>query len=81
MVLPSFAFNGAKASIYVSEVTEQAPLNLGINRTFFTRPPANLSFKALVTALMSPYWSVDSQGCSSSRDWSSSWRSYFLGQF
>lgn len=60
--LASFAFNGAKASIYVSEVTEQAPLNLGINRTFYTRPPANLSFKALVTALMSPYWSVDSQG-------------------
>lgn len=55
--LALFALVGAKASLYISEVSESHPLSEGVNRTFYIQPPVNASYTALVQRILSSFYS------------------------
>ena len=57
-LLAAFAFIGAKASLYISKVTEASPLTDGVNRDYYIRSPLNVNYNSLVARIMSDYYYV-----------------------
>lgn len=59
--LASFAFNGAKCSLYVSDsISESNPINLGVNRSFYIKAPVNQSYRTLINTITQRYYYLDS---------------------